>query len=149
MAHFAKISETNEVLSVEVLDNKDLQNSEGVEEESIGQQYLETHCNWPANLWIQTSYNTRFNQHLLGGTPLRGNYATIGSEWDSTNNIFWPPKPYASWVKDTTIADWKSPIGDRPSLTEEQKSQNADTTHRWHYAWNEGNQSWDLTNALA
>mgnify|MGYP003130973967 FL=1 len=54
MAHFAKISETNEVLSVEVVDNKDLENSEGVEEESIGQQYLETHCNWPANLWIQT-----------------------------------------------------------------------------------------------
>ena len=79
MAHFAKISETNEVLSVEVVDNKDLENSEGVEEESIGQQYLETHCNWPANLWIQTSYNTRFNQHLLGGTPLRGNYATIRS----------------------------------------------------------------------
>ena len=44
MAHFAKISETNEVLSVEVVDNKDLENSEGVEEESIGQQYLETHA---------------------------------------------------------------------------------------------------------
>ena len=35
-------------------------------------------------------------------------------------NIFWPKKPYASWVKDTTTASWKSPIGDAPALTAEQ-----------------------------
>jgi hypothetical protein len=32
--------------------------------------------------WIQTSYNTQGNQHLLGGEPLNKNYAGIGYLWD-------------------------------------------------------------------
>ena len=39
MAHFAKISETNEVLTVHVVDNKDVLNADGVEDETVGQQY--------------------------------------------------------------------------------------------------------------
>ena len=149
MAHFAKISETNEVLTVLTVDNKDVLNADDVEDETVGQQYLETHNNWPANQWIQTSYNTRSNQHSGGGTPLRGNYAGIGYEWDEDNNIFWPKKPYASWVKNTTTASWDSPIGAAPALTAEQQAQNDVGTPRWGYAWNEANQSWDLTDALA
>ena len=82
MAHFAKISENNEVLTVLTLNNVDMQNADGVEEETIGQQYLEKHNNWPANLWIQTSYNTSKGQHQNGGTPFRGNYAGMGYTWD-------------------------------------------------------------------
>ena len=74
-------------------------NADGVEDESVGQQYLETHNNWPAQMWIQTSYNTSANQHKNGGTAFRGNYAGIGYEWDEDNQIFWPKKPFASWVK--------------------------------------------------
>ena len=124
-------------------------NADGVEDESVGQQYLETHNNWPAQMWIQTSYNTSHNTHRLGGTPLRGNYAGIGYEWDEDNNIFWPKKPHASWVKDTTTANWKSPIVDAPALTAEQTSQNEAGTHYWHYSWNESAQSWDLTDSMA
>ena len=149
MAHFAKISETNEVLTVLTLDNKDMHDSNGVEIETIGQQYLEQHNNWPANLWIQTSYNTYTNIHREGGTPLRGNYAGIGYTWDEDNQIFWPKKPYASWVKHNASASWKSPIGDAPALTEEQTSQNTADTHRWSYVWNEANTTWDLTDDLA
>ena len=32
---------------------------------------------------------------------------------------------------------------------EEQKSQLEAGTHAWRYAWNEDNQSWDLTDDLA
>ena len=71
MAHFAKINDDNEVLSVSVLDNKDMLNDDNVQEESVGQQYLQTHSNWPAEKWIQTSYNTLNNTHRLGGTPCR------------------------------------------------------------------------------
>jgi len=124
-------------------------NADGVEDESVGQQYLETHNNWPAQMWIQTSYNTQGNQHSGGGTPLRGNYAGIGYEWDEDNQIFWPKKPYASWVKNTTTAQWQSPIGDAPVLTAEQTSQNEAGTHKWVYNWNEAGQSWDLTDDLA
>jgi hypothetical protein len=140
MAHFAKISDTSQVLGVHVVNNNDVLNADGVEEESVGQQYLQKHSNWPAEMWIQTSYNTNSNTHRLGGTPFRGNYAGIGFEWDTANNIFWHQKPYASWVKDTSDAEWHSPIGDAPDdLTDEEKEAGT------HYVWNEGDQSWDKT----
>ena len=146
MAHFAKISETNEVLTVLAVDNKDVLNADGVEDESVGQQYLERHNNWPAQMWIQTSYNTSRGTHKLGGTPLRGNYAGIGHIWDENNNLFYSKKPYASWVLNTTTASWHSPIGDAPELTDEQKEVG---THMWGYDWSEEGQSWDLTDGLA
>ena len=149
MAHFAKLGANGKVIQVLTMDNDKMLNADGVEDETVGQQYLELHNNWPAQMWIQTSYNTSANQHKNGGTPFRGNYAGIGYIWDEDNNIFWPKKPYASWVKDTTTAQWKSPIGDAPALTAEQTSQNEANTHRWDYVWNETNQSWDLTDLLA
>ena len=149
MAHFAKLGANGKVIQVLTLDNKDMLNADGVEDESVGQQYLETHNNWPAQMWIQTSYNTINNTHKLGGTPLRGNYAGIGYIWDEDNNMFFPPKPHPSWVKDTSDAQWHSPIGDAPALTAEQTSQNEARTHSWDYVWNEEGQSWDLTNRIA
>ena len=149
MAHFAKISETNEVLSIHVINNSDMLNADGVPEEAVGQAYLEQHSNWPAYLWIQTSYNTSGGTHKNGGTPLRGNYAGIGYTWDEDDNIFWPKKPYASWVKHNASASWKSPIGDAPALTAEQILQNEANTHKWYYVWNEANTTWDLTDRLA
>ena len=149
MAHFAKLGANGKVIQVLTMDNDKMLNADGVEDEAVGQQYLELHNNWPAQMWIQTSYNTSGNKHKLGGTPFRGNYAGIGYEWDEDNNIFWPKKPYASWVKDTTTASWKSPIGDPPALTAEQTSQNEAGTHMWGYDWNESGQSWDLTDTLA
>jgi len=115
-------------------------NADGVEDELVGQQYLERHNNWPAQMWIQTSYNTINGTHKKGGTPLRGNYAGIGMIWDEDNNIFHPKKPYASWILNTTDAQWHSPIGDAPDdLTDEEKD--AAT----HYVWNEGTGAWDKT----
>ena len=149
MAHFAKLGANGKVIQVLTLDNKDMLNADGIEDEAVGQQYLERHNNWPAQMWIQTSYNTMASQHTKGGTPLRGNYAGIGYEWDEDNNIFWPKKPYASWVKNTSSAQWQSPIGDAPALTVEQEEQNDADTHRWSYSWNEDNQSWDLSDSKA
>jgi len=146
MTHFAKISETNEVLTVHVVDNKDVLNADGVEDETVGQAYLEKHNNWPAQMWIQTSYNTRGGKHYDNKTgelsdeskALRGNYAGIGYTWDKDNNLFYPKKPYASWVLNTTDAQWHSPIGDAPDdLTDEEK------TAATHYQWNEDSKSWD------
>jgi len=164
MAHFAKIGDTSKVLAVHAVDSKDILNADGVEEEAVGQKYLEKHNNWPAEKWIQTSYNkylekhnnwpaekwiqtsynTRGGKHYDNKTgelsadqskALRGNYAGIGYTWDEDNNIFYPKKPYTSWVLNTSEARWQSPIGDAPDLGEESE------THR--YGWNESNQSWD------
>jgi hypothetical protein len=138
MAHFAKLGANGKVIAVLTLNNSDMLNASGVEDESVGQQYLELHNNWPAQMWIQTSYNTQSGQHRSGGTPFRGNYAGIGYTWDEENQIFWPKKPFTSWVKHIQSASWKSPIGDAPVLTEEQ------ITAKSYYQWNEAGQSWDL-----
>ena len=151
MAHFAKLGANGKVIQVLTLDNKDMLNADGIQDEAVGQQYLERHNNWPAQMWIQTSYNTQGNKHNSGddSKAFRGNYAGIGYEWDEDNNIFWPKKPYASWVKNTSSAEWQSPIGDAPALTAEQEEQNDADTHRWSYSWNEDNQSWDLSDLKA
>jgi hypothetical protein len=149
MAHFAKLGANSKVIQVLTLNNSDMLNADGVEDETVGQQYLETHNNWPAQMWIQTSYNTAGGQHKNGGTPLRGNYAGIGYTWDEDDQIFWPKKPHASWVKNNSEARWQSPIGDAPALTAEQESQNTADTHKWYYVWNEANTTWDLTDSKA
>ena len=149
MAHFAKLGANGKVIQVLTLDNENMLNADGVEDEAVGQAYLERHNNWAAQMWIQTSYNTSGNQHKLGGTPFRGNYAGIGYTWDEDNEMFFPKKPYPSWVKHVATASWKSPIGDAPDLTAEQTSQNEAGTHRWGYNWNEDDQSWDLANSMA
>jgi hypothetical protein len=151
MAHFAKLGVNGKVIAVLTMDNDKMLNADGVEDESVGQQWLQTHNNWPAEMWIQTSYNTAGNKHSSGddSKAFRGNYAGIGSIWDEDNQIFWHKKPYPSWVKDIATASWKSPIGDAPALTAEQNSQNEAGTHKWNYIWNEEGQSWDLTDLLA
>ena len=151
MAHFAKLGANGKVIQVLTLDNKDMLNADGVEDETVGQQYLERHNNWPAQMWIQTSYNTSGNTHSSGDNSkaFRRNYAGIGHTWDEDDQIFWPKKSYASWVKNNSEARWQSPIGDAPALTAEQTSQNEAGTHSWSYVWNEANTTWDLTDNKA
>jgi len=149
MAHFAKLGSNSKVIQVLTLDNKDMLNASGVEDESVGQQYLERHNNWPAQMWIQTSYNTSGGKHYDNKTrelsadqskALRGNYAGIGYTWDEDNNLFYPRKPHTSWVLNTSEARWQSPIGDAPALTPEQREGTS------FYNWNESTQAWELKN---
>jgi hypothetical protein len=141
MAHFAKIGMNGKVIQVTTMDNEVMKDDQGNEVEANGQQWLERHNNWPAQMWIQTSYNTSRNKHKSGddSKAFRGNYAGIGYTWDEDNQIFWPKKPYDSWVQDLATASWKSPIGDAPELTAEQIEDNKS------YDWNEEGQTWDLT----
>jgi len=57
--------------------------------------------------WIQCSYNTNGNVHLLGGAPLRKNYPSPDWLYDGTG--FYPPKPFASWVFNETTYLWDPP----------------------------------------
>ena len=136
MAHFAKLGINSKVIGVHVVDNKNLHNADGVEEEEIGRQYLERIHHWP--LWKKTSYNTYNNKHKSGddSKAFRGNYAGIGHTYDEDNDMFLPKKPYASWVLNTAEARWQSPIGDAPELSEEER-----LTHM--YEWDEANGSWN------
>tara|TARA_R110000744_G_scaffold294930_1_gene405051 strand:- start:2121 stop:2564 length:444 start_codon:yes stop_codon:yes gene_type:complete len=135
MTHFAKISETNLVLSVVTVDDVNSPT------EIQGKAFLEENNNWPSHLWIQTDKKTLHNTHKENGTPFRGNYASTGYEWDSANQIFWEKKPYSSWVKNIPTASWISPVGNEPSLTAEQLS---NSEMRYSHEWNENTTSWDL-----
>ena len=134
MAHYAKLGINSKVIAVHVVDNKDCQNADGVEDEEVGRQFLERIHSWP--LWKKTSYNTSGGQHSQGGTPLRGNYAGIGMIYDEDNDMFLPKKPYTSWTLNVAEARWQSPIGDAPALSEGEQ-----LTHR--YEWNESTGAWD------
>lgn len=148
MAYFAKITEDNEVLTVLNLADTDMQDSNGVEREYLGQNYLQTNNNWPAEQWIQTSYNTRANKHYTDNVlsedqskAFRGNLAVPGGTWDPDNNIFWNPLPSSNWIKHIPTASWVPPVGPAPELTDEQKN---DSDNRYMYKWSEENQAWEL-----
>ena len=83
MAHYAKLGINSKVIAVNVVNDSDCLNADGIEDEEVGRQFLERIHNWP--LWKKTSYNTSRGEHKNGGTPLRGNYAGIGFIWDEDN----------------------------------------------------------------
>jgi hypothetical protein len=59
--------------------------------------------------WIQTSYNTRGGVHILGGSPLRKNFAGAGYTYDAQKDAFIPPQPFASWTLNEETCLWDAP----------------------------------------
>jgi len=112
MAHFAKI-EDGIVTQVNVVD-EDFFN-ENRETRYTGQ-------------WVQTSYNTQGGVHLLGGTPLRKNYAGVGYTYDEVRDAFYAPQPYPSWTLNEDTCWWESPV---PMPTDGKM-----------YQWDEEQQQW-------
>ena len=116
MAHFAKLGINGKVIAVHGLDNDQLLNADGKEDESVGQNRLQQIHGWPAQMWIQTSYNTQGKKYrnqdgsLDASKQFRGNYAGIGFTWDEDNQLFFGPQPYTSWSKNTSTASWDAPI---------------------------------------
>lgn len=123
MGHFAKVCD-GKVLKVVVGE----------------QEFFDTFVDTEPGDWIQTSYNTRGNVHYGpdgqpdGGTPLRGNYAGIGYIYDHNNDVFYPPKPFASWVMDSNTWTWVAPI---PEPADGKL-----------YGWDEENQTWVADNGI-
>ena len=125
MAHFAKINESNIVETVNVVNDT---------EAVSGQAFLNSLG--LTGTWIQTSYNTRGNVHLLSGTPLRGNYAGIGYIYDSVNDVFYPPQPYSSWsIGLSSNWIWVAPV---PAPVDGN-----------NYMWNESTLSWVIVPTLS
>lgn len=111
MSHFAKINESNIVENVIVAEQDVIDTLPDKEN------------------WIQTSYNTRGGIHLLGGIPLRKNYAGIGFKYDSERDAFIPPKPYLSWILNEDTCQWEAPL----PYPEDDKN----------YTWNENRKIWE------
>ena len=128
MATFAKIGLNSKVIEVLSVHNNELKDSNGVEQENIGIDFLTKLTGW--SIWKQTSYNTIGGVHKLGGTPLRKNHASIGYTYDEDRDAFIAPKPYASWVLNETTCQWEAPI----ALPDTENT----------YTWNEETQQWNL-----
>jgi len=76
----------------------------------VEQDYINTGKLGNPTNWIQTSYNTSGGVHLLGGTPLRKNYAGVGFTYDTEIDAFIPPKLYNSWLLNEETCCWEPPI---------------------------------------
>ena len=122
MEHFAKINDSNIVTEVIVVSN-DVATSESAGVTFINNLY------GTSDTWKQTSYNTLGNEHSLGGTAFRKNYAGIGYTYDASNGAFIAPKPYNSWVLNDSTYLWEAPV-DRPDDGK-------------YYTWNESNLQWE------
>jgi hypothetical protein len=129
MASFAKIGLNSKVIEVLSVNNEVLKDSNGIEQEDIGVDFLTKLTGYP--LWKQTSYNTYGGVHNNNGTPLRKNHAGIGMIYDETRDAFIEQKPFNSWVLNEDTCLWNAPVA-YPS--------DGDI-----YVWNEQNLSWDLT----
>jgi hypothetical protein len=103
MAHYAFLDDNGIVTGVIVgRDENDLPDWITSWEAYYGNRHGQT-C-------LRTSYNTHGNQHLLGGTPFRGNYAGIGYRYDTDLDAFIPPQPFPSWTLDESTFLWAAPV---------------------------------------
>lgn len=115
MAHFAEIGLNNTVLRVIVVNNAELLDDQGVEQEAKGAEFCRSLF---GGTWLQTSYNAN----------MRKNYAGVGYTYDSTLDAFIAPKPYDSWLLNTDTAQWEAPV---PMPTDGAM-----------YVWDEATQNW-------
>lgn len=115
MAHFAEIGLDNAVLRVIVVNNAELLDGDGVEQESLGADFCR---NLFGGTWVQTSYNGN----------IRKNFAGPGCTYDSDRDAFIPFKPFASWTLDETTCQWEPPT---PYPDDGQM-----------YSWDEDSTSW-------
>ena len=105
MAHFAKVVD-GVVEKVTVVSNDVMLDDEGTEQESLGQAFL--NAQFGEATWIQCSYNDN----------IRGHFPSVGSIYDSDNDVFYEAQPFPSWTMNTDTGYWEPPLP-RPTVTSE------------------------------
>jgi hypothetical protein len=126
MGHFAKLDENNIVTQVIVVDNKDITDPfTGQEDEILGIAFCKKLL---GGNWVQTSYNGN----------IRKRYAGVNYSYNKELDAFVPPSPFPSYVLNPETADWESPVGPAPELTEEEIEAGS------RYQWDEENTQWEL-----
>ena len=118
MAHFAKIGLNSKVIEVISVNNEVLKDSNGVEQEVNGIDFLTKLTGYP--VWIQTSFNNN----------IRKNFAGKGYTYDETRDAFIAPKPFNSWILNEDTCLWNAPV--------------AYPQDDNNYKWNEQTLSWDI-----
>jgi len=121
MAYFAKLGTGNIVENVISINNSVITDSNGVEQEQLGVDFINKLYN-TRDVWKQTSYNNN----------IRKNFAGIGYQYDQTRDAFIPKKPFNSWILNEQTCLWNAPV--------------AYPTDGKRYSWNETTKNWDLQN---
>ena len=129
MAYFAKIDENGIVIEVQSVANPTIEDSEGVEQESLGVDFL-NNVHKTNDVWKQTSYNNNF----------RKQYAGPGYTYDAAKDIFISPQPHASWALDGND-DWQAPIT-RPTIYNDEADP---VVWEWAFYWEESAYQGDNT----
>ena len=148
MASFAKLDNNYIVIAVQFISNEAVKDSNGIEQEEIGVQFLKSLYGQDTN-WKQTSYNTLKNIHISGGIPFRKNYACIGHTYDETRDAFIPPKPNYkgqvcnSWILNENTCNYECPVVFPETYNLNLKKANGELI-KDTYSWNEETLTWDL-----
>ena len=100
MAHYARIDGNNIVQEVIVIANDVLLDSDGVEQEQLGQEFIASLG--ISGTWVQCSYS--------GGA--RGRFPGAGDEYRADLDAFIQPKPgvtteVSDWVLDEETLTWE------------------------------------------
>ena len=134
MASFAKIGLNGKVIAVHSVVNEVLHDSNGIEREDIGIDFLTKLHGWA--IWKQTSYNTNAGVHNNNGTPLRKNHAGIGYTYDEDRDAFIAPKPFNSWILNEDTCQWEAPVAMSTEQLDMQYWDKINGTNNWQDAIN-------------
>lgn len=131
MEYFAQLDENNIVLQVILVSSDDIKDSNGNVSEEIGIFLCKQLVNNQTLRWKRTCFEGSF----------RGRFGNVGYTYDENLDIFIEPQPFPSWSLDQITGDWISPLGPKPSLTEnqvgsylylwEENLYNSDNTKGW------------------
>ena len=146
MAQFAEVNLIGKVIRLVEADNNDIVNNGGHQSEQAAEYFKKIiPLSFNDNKWVESSSTGEF----------RGRGATIGSLYDSINNVFIRQKPYSSWTLNSNF-DWQAPIA-FPTI---EKINNEALEIKWDednqkwcsfdgtgksYNWNTSTLNWDIT----
>lgn len=136
MAHFAHVNQEDIVCSVIVIEQDVIDSHNG---------WPCPHCNThvaPAD-WVQTSYHAKNGVYKgedknAGSTEdinarNRRNFAAVGYEYHQADDMFVPPKPFASWILDKVNGTYVAPK-QKPEIVKGES-----------VAWDESKGDWVIT----
>jgi hypothetical protein len=118
MAYFAKLDSNNKVIQVVSVNNNVIKDSNNIEQESLGIEFLRNLYNEPEANWKKTSFNTKAGKYydltnnILSqdqSKAFRKNYASLGYSYDENRDAFIAPQPYNSWVLNEQSCCWEAP----------------------------------------
>lgn len=119
MAHFAKLDYNNKVIQVIVVNNNELLDNNGNENEQLGIDFCTSLF---GGRWVQTSYTG----------SIRKNFAAVGYSYDPVLDAFITIKPYTNWVLNTDTCAWEAPIAYPQDGNK--------------YVWNDTTVAWEIEN---